>query len=95
MNDNVESQESNKRKKRIAAKRKSDSITKTLNNNDKNKIISNENKRSLRSSKLMKYDDEPSKTRKRVLESDPTKLKVDDAEEKTSICTSYPSENDG
>jgi len=42
----------------------------------------------------MKYDDEPSKTRKRVLESDPTKLKVDDAEEKISICTSYPSEND-
>jgi len=37
----------------------------------------------------MKYDDEPSKTRKRVLESDPTKLKVDDAEEKISICTSY------
>ena len=44
MNDSVESQESNKRKKRIATKRKSDSITETLNNNDKNKIISSENK---------------------------------------------------
>ncbi|EGI57450.1 PREDICTED: MATH and LRR domain-containing protein PFE0570w [Acromyrmex echinatior] len=95
MDDNVES---NKRKKRIAkTKHKSDSITKTLNDNDKNKIISRKNnKRSLRSSKLMKYDDEPaSKTRKQVLESDQTKLKVDAAEEKTSICIPCPSENDG
>ncbi|KAG5306784.1 MDC1 protein, partial [Acromyrmex insinuator] len=95
VDDNVES---NKRKKRIAkTKHKSDSITKTLNDNDKNKIISRKNnKRSLRSSKLMKYDDEPaSKTRKQVLESDQTKLKVDAAEEKTSICIPCPSENDG
>ncbi|KAG5325297.1 MDC1 protein, partial [Pseudoatta argentina] len=95
IDDNVES---NKRKKRIAkTKHKSDSITKTLNDNDKNKIISRKNnKRSLRSSKLMKYDDEPaSKTRKQVLESDQTKLKVDAAEEKTSICIPCPSENDG
>ncbi|KYN45133.1 Mediator of DNA damage checkpoint protein 1 [Trachymyrmex septentrionalis] len=97
MDDNM-AQESNKGKKRIAkTKHESDSITETLNDNDKNKIISSgNNKRSLRSSKLMKYDDEPaSKTRKQVLENGPTKLKVDDAEEKTSICTPCPSENDG
>ncbi|XP_018373666.1 PREDICTED: mediator of DNA damage checkpoint protein 1-like [Trachymyrmex cornetzi] len=98
MDDNV-AQESNERKKRIAkTKHESDSITEILNDNeDKNKIISSRNnKRSLRNSKLMKCDDEPaSKTRKQVFECDPTKLKVDDAEEKTSICTPCPSENGG
>ena len=98
MDDNV-TQESNKKKKRIAkTKHKSDSIMETLNDNDKNKIISSgNNKRSLRSSKLMKCDNEPtSKMRKQILklESDPIKLKVDVAKEKT-ICTPCPSENDG
>lgn len=95
MDDNV-AQESNKRRKRIAkTKHESDSITEILND-DKNKIISSGNNKRSQSSKLTKCDDESvSKTRKQVLESSPTKLKVDDTEEKTSICAPCPSENGG
>ncbi|XP_018405943.1 PREDICTED: extracellular matrix-binding protein ebh [Cyphomyrmex costatus] len=94
MLDNV-AQESNKRKKRIAkTKHESDLVTETINDNDKNKIISDRNnKRSIQSSKLMKRDDELAETRKQILKSDPIELKVDDTKENTSICIPCPSGN--
>jgi len=90
VNDNT-AVESNKKRKRISkTKNKSYGITETLNDNNKNKTLSSENtERSLRSSKSMKQKDEAA-SNKQVLRNP---VKVDDAEENTSICTPCPSGN--
>jgi len=92
VNDNI-AVEFNKKRKRISkTKNKSDEITEILNDNNKNKTLSSGNiERSLRSSKSMKQKDKTtSKTNKQVLKNP---VKVDDAEENTSICTPCPSGN--
>lgn len=88
MDDNTIMEFTERRKRNLKTKSKSDAITEILNDDNKNKtILSKNNEKSLRSSKSTKQKDvAASETNKQILEKDPTTFEVNDAEENTSIC---------